>query len=322
MQSSTSSNELIYGGASSAYGSEEASHVMSDKVQAIASAVYKEFESMIQKFGQESVKDLMPLVVNVLENLDSAFLEKDELAVDNEMLKEENEQLLNQYERERQMRKSQDQKYLEVEESLLEQNRELENKVGSMASIVRMLELKTKNACDHASRLEEREADQKMEYDKLHERYNELLRTHIDHVERTKFLMGTEMFDMANSLPVASKNNKSVFLISVIRNSMAMSAIDSNVRGISDIISAVHMSQSTHADLNLASHINSNERDWHEEFGGLQTAAEILATPREEKPANSPLPSVVESPKEVVTLEDVDEEEEDDEQKVPERFLI
>ncbi|CAK5110783.1 unnamed protein product [Meloidogyne enterolobii] len=149
MQSSTSSNELIYGGASSAYGPEEASHVMSDKVQAIASAVYKEFESMIQKFGQESVKDLMPLVVNVLENLDSAFLEKDELAVDNEMLKEENEQLLNQYERERQMRKSQDQKYLEVEESLLEQNRELENKVGSMASIVRMLELKTKNACDH-----------------------------------------------------------------------------------------------------------------------------------------------------------------------------
>ncbi|CAK5110778.1 unnamed protein product [Meloidogyne enterolobii] len=62
-----------------------------------------------------------------------------------------------------------------------------------------------------ASRLEEREADQKMEYDKLHERYNELLRTHIDHVERTKFLMGTEMFDMANSLPVASKNNKFVF---------------------------------------------------------------------------------------------------------------
>jgi c-Jun-amino-terminal kinase-interacting protein 4 len=54
----------------------------------------------------------MPLVVNVLENLDSAFLEKDELSVDNEMLKEENEQLLNQYERERQMRKSQDQVFL------------------------------------------------------------------------------------------------------------------------------------------------------------------------------------------------------------------
>lgn len=53
----------------------------------------------------------MPLVVNVLENLDTAYSEKDELVVDVEMLKEENEQLLNQYERERQMRKNQDQVY-------------------------------------------------------------------------------------------------------------------------------------------------------------------------------------------------------------------
>ena len=35
-----------------------------------------------------------------------------------------------------------------------------------------------------------------MEYEKLHERYNELLRTHIDHVERTKYLMGSDKFEM------------------------------------------------------------------------------------------------------------------------------
>lgn len=51
----------------------------------------------------------MPLVVNVLENLDLAYLEKEEHLVDFEMLKEENEQVLNQFERERQMRKNQDQ---------------------------------------------------------------------------------------------------------------------------------------------------------------------------------------------------------------------
>jgi hypothetical protein len=51
----------------------------------------------------------MPLVVNVLESLDLAYLDKDEHVVEVEMLKEENEQLLNQYEREKQMRKSQDQ---------------------------------------------------------------------------------------------------------------------------------------------------------------------------------------------------------------------
>jgi mitogen-activated protein kinase 8 interacting protein 3 len=91
----------------------------------------------------------MPLVVNVLENLDATYSEKDEITVDLEILKEENEQLLNQYERERQMRRNQDQKCLEIEETYLEQNRELESKVESMASIVRMLELKTKNVTDH-----------------------------------------------------------------------------------------------------------------------------------------------------------------------------
>lgn len=54
--------------------------------------------------------------------------------------------------------------------------------------------------------MEEREADQKTEYEKLHERYNELLRTHIEHMERTKFLMGAEIFDMAQSLPMNAKN--------------------------------------------------------------------------------------------------------------------
>lgn len=56
-----------------------------------------------------------------------------------------------------------------------------------------------------ATRLEEREADQKAEFDKLHERYNVLLRTHIDHMERTKYLMGTEKFEMMQSMPLPSQ---------------------------------------------------------------------------------------------------------------------
>lgn len=51
----------------------------------------------------------MPLVVNVLENLDLAYLEKEECSVDLEMLKEDNEQLMTQYEREKQLRRTQDQ---------------------------------------------------------------------------------------------------------------------------------------------------------------------------------------------------------------------
>lgn len=55
------------------------------------------------------LQNLMPLVVNVLESLDLAYLEKEEYSVDLEMLKEDNEQLITQYEREKQLRRAQDQ---------------------------------------------------------------------------------------------------------------------------------------------------------------------------------------------------------------------
>ncbi|KAK6101216.1 JNK/SAPK-associated protein-1 family protein [Brugia pahangi] len=279
MHSSTnsSSSEIVYGATGSIGSAGDDTRVMSEKVQMLASSIYKEFETMIEKNGEDSVKNLMPLVVNVLESLDLAYLEKEECSVDLEMLKEDNEQLMAQYEREKHLRRAQDQKCLEIEDSLIEQNRELESKIESLESIMRMLELKAKNASDHASRLEEREADQKAEFDKLHDRYNVLLRTHIDHMERTKYLMGSEKFEMMQSMPLPSQQ---------LRTKMGMAAsVDVNaIRGVSDLISA-HMSQSTTLDVNLANHISS-ESDWHDEFG--QNAADILQSPRDSSTLESP----------------------------------
>lgn len=51
----------------------------------------------------------MPLVVNVLESLDLAYLEKEEHEVEVELLKEDNEQLVTQYEREKQLRRAAEQ---------------------------------------------------------------------------------------------------------------------------------------------------------------------------------------------------------------------
>ncbi|KAL1284926.1 JNK-interacting protein [Trichinella pseudospiralis] len=48
------SGEMIFGTESSS--STEESRVMSEKVQTMASSIYKEFERMIQQFGEESVK--------------------------------------------------------------------------------------------------------------------------------------------------------------------------------------------------------------------------------------------------------------------------
>ncbi|MGH0149640.1 UNVERIFIED_CONTAM: hypothetical protein FKN15_035870 [Acipenser sinensis] len=79
--------------------------VMSERVSGLANSIYREFERLICCYDEEVVKELMPLVVNVLENLDSVLTENQEHEVELELLKEDNEQLLTQYEREKALRK-------------------------------------------------------------------------------------------------------------------------------------------------------------------------------------------------------------------------
>ncbi|XP_054711876.1 C-Jun-amino-terminal kinase-interacting protein 4-like isoform X2 [Uloborus diversus] len=175
------------------------SHVMSEKVQSLASNIYQELERMIEKYDEDVVKELMPLVVNVLESLDSAVMDNQEHEVELELLREDNEQLVTQYEREKQLRKSSEQRLLEIEYSTDDDRRDLLAKVESLESIVRMLELKTKNTSDHATRLEEKDAEMKKEYATLHERYTELFKTHMDYMERTKILFGSEKLESLNN---------------------------------------------------------------------------------------------------------------------------
>lgn len=92
------------------YGTHEDSHVvMSEKVQSLAGSIYQEFEKMIARYDEDVVKDLMPLLVNVLECLDISYTENQEREVELELLREDNEQLVTQYEREKQLRKASDQ---------------------------------------------------------------------------------------------------------------------------------------------------------------------------------------------------------------------
>lgn len=93
------------------YGTHEDSHiVMSEKVQSLAGSIYQEFERMIERYDEDVVKTLMPLVVNVLECLDSSYQTNQEHEVELELLREDNEQLVMQYEREKSTRKLSEQK--------------------------------------------------------------------------------------------------------------------------------------------------------------------------------------------------------------------
>lgn len=81
-------------------------------MQQLAGSIYQEFERMINRYDEDVVKNLMPLLVNVLECLDASYRINQEQDVELELLREDNEQLVTQYEREKSARKQSEQKVL------------------------------------------------------------------------------------------------------------------------------------------------------------------------------------------------------------------
>ncbi|XP_041854576.1 C-Jun-amino-terminal kinase-interacting protein 3 isoform X12 [Melanotaenia boesemani] len=160
--------------------------VMSERVSGLASSIYREFERLIRSYDEEVVKELMPLVVNVLENLDAVLSENQEHEVELELLKEDNEQLITQYEREKSLRKQAEEKFIEFEDSLEAEKKDLQMQVESLELHAKQLELKSKNYSDQITRLEERESDLKKEYNALHQRHTEMIQTYVEHIERSK----------------------------------------------------------------------------------------------------------------------------------------
>lgn len=82
---------------------------MSDMVQSMAAQIYAEFERLIGAYGDGVVESLMPQLVGILENWDKSLKEKQSVQLELDLTKEDNDQLLNQYEREKQLRKAADQ---------------------------------------------------------------------------------------------------------------------------------------------------------------------------------------------------------------------
>lgn len=94
------------------YDSEVEAHsmdAMSDMVQSMASQVYAEFERLIGAYGDGVVEGLMPQLVGILENWNKAIKDKQDVQLELDVTKEDNDQLLAEYEKEKQLRKAADQ---------------------------------------------------------------------------------------------------------------------------------------------------------------------------------------------------------------------
>ncbi|XP_066930555.1 C-Jun-amino-terminal kinase-interacting protein 4-like [Clytia hemisphaerica] len=173
--------EAVY--SSSNTNNDEGGGEMSDRVSTLASGIYAEFERMIQKYGSDVVENLMPMIVNVLEQLESSYSEGGEATMELEMLAEDNEQLITQYEREKQLRKLAEAKYLEYEDSREQHQQDLQSVIDQLEHSRRQSETKAKQLQDQVERYEERISEQKKEYDTLHNRHSEMLHKYMERME-------------------------------------------------------------------------------------------------------------------------------------------
>nr|XP_028561141.1 C-Jun-amino-terminal kinase-interacting protein 3 isoform X8 [Podarcis muralis] len=205
--------------------------VMSERVSGLANSIYREFERLIRCYDEEVVKELMPLVVTVLENLDSVLTDNQEHEVELELLREDNEQLLTQYEREKALRKQAEEKFIEFEDALEQEKKELQIQVEHLEFQTRQLELKAKNYADQISRLEERESEMKKEYNALHQRHTEMIQTYVEHIERSKMQQVAGNSQNESGLP--GRSHRQSWRKSMKRrpNSLNIPLTDDMVRG-------------------------------------------------------------------------------------------
>uniref|UniRef100_A0A674D193 C-Jun-amino-terminal kinase-interacting protein 4 n=1 Tax=Salmo trutta TaxID=8032 RepID=A0A674D193_SALTR len=223
------------------------SAMMSERVSGLANSIYREFEKLIGKYDEDVVKELMPLVVAVLENLDSVFAENQEHEVELELLKEDNEQLITQYEREKALRKHAEEKFMEFEDSQEQEKKDLQNHVGRMESHSRQLELKIKNYADQIGRMEERESELKKEFNSLHQRHTEVKREREREGEKRELFQSvlfnedsSEVHDIIESTPELDMDLRGIGIENMAfdRNTDSLFAELSSA-GIGDVIGDV-----------------------------------------------------------------------------------
>lgn len=223
MEADEEKNDVVYSS-----GDEGGTTVMSERVSNLANSIYSEFERMIQKYDQDVVSGLMPLMVSVLEQLDSAYGDNNEQLVELEILSDDNEQLITQYEREKQLRKLAENKYLEIEDQIEVEKRETQRQIDRLEHENKSLEGRIKSYQDHIERQDERLTDMKREYHTLHERHSEILHQHMERLQRDeKRVPGT---------PLDGTPNKTHFRPRTTSSDSPRSPLDTPANSVGELV--------------------------------------------------------------------------------------
>ncbi|KAL5457754.1 hypothetical protein EMCRGX_G035046 [Ephydatia muelleri] len=151
--------------------------VISGRVQALAQGIYEEFQNLIALYGPQSITNIMPLVVNVLESLDSSLVDnKDHITALTEV-NEENTQLTLQYEKEKAKRKEAESRSVHLEVTYEQELKDLREQNAKLELDSRVLKAKIRSHADQIVQLEERADKLKEEKKELHDRNIECIKS-------------------------------------------------------------------------------------------------------------------------------------------------
>ena len=140
--------------------SQSSKMIMNEKVQNLATTVYQEFEKMITSYDANIVKNVMPIVVEMLESLESAYVKVDELEIQLEMMAEEFEQLESEYQKEKKLRIGAAERHFELVDTLEAHQEESNSKLNSLNSVIKTYETKV-NGLEIQTNLSDQEKQEK-----------------------------------------------------------------------------------------------------------------------------------------------------------------
>uniref|UniRef100_A0A0V0JA40 RH1 domain-containing protein n=1 Tax=Schistocephalus solidus TaxID=70667 RepID=A0A0V0JA40_SCHSO len=159
---------------------------LSPHIRDLATSVYEEFKNQVARHGEGAVDRLAPIVIRILERVDELHEANEMTEVRLGVLQAEVHSLNLRVERETSLRKAAEARVITLDDEYADTKSTLEKHITELTGLVRILQTKQQNAAAHATRLEEKEAELRKELANAQARYNDLLRTHVAHIERCR----------------------------------------------------------------------------------------------------------------------------------------
>ncbi|MEE6483188.1 hypothetical protein FKM82_013461 [Ascaphus truei] len=152
--------------------------VYDEMVTAMAGSIYSELEKLIGTYGQGAVTGLMPLLVSALESLETTFAQVREREEQLELVQEDKQRLLIQYERERDGRKRAEERCMEMEDGIEQERKVYKANLITMDAQTRNMEVKARSYADQIVGLEEQKTAVNKELASLAQVYAKIMKSY------------------------------------------------------------------------------------------------------------------------------------------------